>query len=58
MNPSEQQRGCNNDCNQGRNCDCRGEDDVGAMRGLANGLLLAVPLWLLIMLAFYYLYQP
>ncbi|MDA8260227.1 MAG: hypothetical protein M0Z99_32115 [Betaproteobacteria bacterium] len=44
---------CSGDCNQGRNCTCAPsrDDDLGAARGIVNGLLLVSPIWALIILA-------
>ena len=42
---------CNLNCNQGRNCTC--SDNIAPVRGIVNGLLLALPFWLLVMLAWW-----
>ena len=48
---------CNQNCNQGRTCDCAPDcsrdDPLAAARGIVNGLLLALPFWLLVMLAWW-----
>lgn len=44
---------CNGDCNQGRNCDCAGDDPIAPARGIFNGLLLSIPIWGLIALAWW-----
>ena len=44
---------CSGDCNQGRSCDCDGRERTAPMRGIASGLLLAIPVWGLIALAWW-----
>lgn len=47
---AEQESGCSGNCNQGRDCTCAGEDPIGAVRGTVNRLLLAIPVWAVILL--------
>jgi len=37
---------CNQNCDQGRTCDCC--DNRVPLRGIVNGCLLSLPIWLLI----------
>lgn len=38
---------CNQNCNQGRECDCRQEDPQGTMRGIVIGVLMGSLFWTL-----------
>lgn len=38
---------CNQNCNQGRECDCRQEDPQSTMRGIVIGVLMGSLFWIL-----------
>lgn len=46
---------CTGDCQQGRLCDCASDDPLAPARGIFNGLLLSIPVWALIALAWWLL---